>query len=187
MKSLCIIESNIKGYHHFKLRPHPAIGMIVEPETNNIYDPDAMIMKMPLLENIPVKYHEDITKESTNGDEQRVKDIAGRSIGRVPANVCKVFKILLEQRDVYSITCYSKDKPTISKKPHSCQSFRKKPRKKDIRGGGGVIPCNFVLRCFEVKYDKVYRLVRDTLKSLESEGTERLLPDKDLRELDSYM
>ena len=120
-----------------------------EPETNNIYDPEAMIIRKPLLQNILVKYHEDVTKESVNGHEQRVKNIAGKSIGRVSATVCKLFKTLLGNREVYSITCYGKDKATISTKLHSCQYFRKKPGKKGIRGGGGVIPSNFALRCSE--------------------------------------
>ena len=33
------VDWSVKGYHHFKIRPHPEVTMLVEPENDNRYDP----------------------------------------------------------------------------------------------------------------------------------------------------
>ena len=45
MKELMIVNSNIKGYYIFKIRPHPQIEMITEKEIGNTRDPHAMVIK----------------------------------------------------------------------------------------------------------------------------------------------
>ena len=51
-----------------------------------------MTVNMPVLENIQKLYHNDITRhEKGKQSVQRVKDIAGKTIRRVPANAGKTF------------------------------------------------------------------------------------------------
>ena len=48
------VDWSVKGYHHFKIRPHPEVTMLVEPENDNRYDPFAMKVVMPTLLHIPI-------------------------------------------------------------------------------------------------------------------------------------
>jgi len=140
--------------------------MTVEPEVDNRYDPYAMIIKMPDLLNIPSKYHEEVI--SCSG--QRVQDISGKTVGRVPANVCKLFRKLIEQKYALSITCFSLEKPSHSKSPDFAQSYQRKRGKHDRPGGGCVIPCKFEVECNERV--KVFAIINDALKDLK--GTEKI-------------
>lgn len=100
-------HSNIKGYHIFKLRPHPSVGMIVE-EVANSYDPNAMVAVMPRLNNIDPALYNEVCCEARKGMRaQMVRLNAGKIIGRVPANIGKIFRDLLKNADV--------------KKSHACQ------------------------------------------------------------------
>ena len=56
MKLLRLTNFYIKGYHHFKIRPTKEIEMVVEKELKNCHDPYAMVIKMPLLSNIPGRF-----------------------------------------------------------------------------------------------------------------------------------
>ena len=101
-----IVNSNIKGYHTFKIRPHPQIEMITEEEIGNPRDPHAVVIKMPSLNEISEKFHEGITKKKRGKEKQQtVKDIAGAVIGIVLANICKLFEKLITDGDVTSIAC----------------------------------------------------------------------------------
>ena len=76
-KIITIINSSIKGYHVFKVTPHPAIKMFVTKEKDNKYDPHAMLVVMPDKEKIDPAYHHHISKEGSSGKSpQRVVDIA---------------------------------------------------------------------------------------------------------------
>ena len=88
MKHITIINSNIKGYHIFKVKPHLKIEMLVERELDNKYDSQATIVKIPELNKINAGLHGEVTKEAKGKQpQQKVKDIAGKTVGRVPANV----------------------------------------------------------------------------------------------------
>ena len=50
MKTVTIAKSNIKGYHFFKVCPHPDIPMKVEMEEDNIHDSNAMAIKIPSID-----------------------------------------------------------------------------------------------------------------------------------------
>ena len=97
---------------------------------------------MPDLIQIDKQYL-DITVRPCKGkeSEQKVKDNAGKVIGRVPANICKILKELITSNQVKKITCMSTDNPNIRKVPPSQQSFRKNQHGFDWRDGGGIIPC----------------------------------------------
>ena len=73
------------------------------------------------------KQYLDITARPCKGKEpeQKGKDDAGKVLGRVPANICEIFKELITSNQVKKITCMSTDNQNISKVPPSQQSFRK--------------------------------------------------------------
>ena len=173
MEAVVIKESNIKGYHYFKRKPHAEIEMKVEKELNNIHDPDAYVVKMTKLKYIHPKYHKEVTRQAKGKDpQQTVSDIAGSIIGRVPANIGKIFHQLFDERKLQRITCRSTDKPTLSNIPPPQESFKRNPGKKDRRGGGGVIPCVYILHCWNSSYEQVHKFCMDSLGELEFQGTE---------------
>lgn len=90
-----IKNSSIKGYHIYKVQPHGEIELEVKVDQNNAYDPDAMAVWMPELEAVPERLRYTECKPAKNGKPcQKVNEIAGKMVGRVPANLGKVFKSL---------------------------------------------------------------------------------------------
>ena len=59
------------------------------PEPHNIYDRHAMLVMAPALEDIPQELRNMRTRDPPN--PQFVRDIAACPIGRVPANLSRVF------------------------------------------------------------------------------------------------
>ena len=97
-KMIVLRNSCIKGYHIFQIKPHREIKMLVQNEDGNKYDPFAMLIRMPELINIPIKLHNNITREAKSGKiVQTVKSIANKVVGRVPANLGKLFRDLQNQ------------------------------------------------------------------------------------------
>ena len=137
-------ESCIKGYHRFKIRPHKEIVMDVKIEIGNKLDHNAMIVKLPLLEDITPTLHKEITKEERGKEKehQTVESTAGKVVGRVPANLCKLFKGFCEKKII--IKCQATGDPTTSIHPPSKQSFKKYKHGKDREGGGDVVPCKYI-------------------------------------------
>ena len=107
MKIVKIENSHIKGYHIFRVRPHPEIIMLVTPEANNPKDETAMQITMPKLDEIPTAFHDVVTRPRPRKKEretdQHVRDIAGRMVGRVPANLCRIFRGFLRNGFVEKI------------------------------------------------------------------------------------
>ena len=157
MKEIKISNSSIKGYHVFKTRPHPEIPMFIERDFHNKYDPFALIVKMPVLESIPTRLHEVILRPAKGRENcQKVKDNAGKIVGRVPANVCKILTKLLQERKIEKIQCLAVGTPTLSKTTDPQRSFKRYPKaSKDREGGGAVIPCEYKLSCYESSYNSV--------------------------------
>ena len=92
---LIIKNSHIKGYHKYRIRPHEDILMLVKKEELNAYDPNAMVVIMPRLDEIPVALHNTMTKEAKGKQEaQYVRTIAGKTVGRLPANLGEVLRKL---------------------------------------------------------------------------------------------
>ena len=122
MKEIKIYNSNIKGYHIFKTRPHSDIPMITERDFNNKYDKFAMIVKMPTLENIPSSLQEAVLRPAKC---QKGKDNAGKVVGRVPANVCRIFAELIQTEKIKKIQCVAVGPPTLSKTVDHQRSFKR--------------------------------------------------------------
>lgn len=175
MRKVTVINSNIKGYHHFKIRPHGDIAMLVEKEANNHFDPSAMIIKIPQLCKIPTELHNVVTKPKRGKEhEQTVKSNAGKTVGRVPANVCKIFTTLLNNGLVREICCWSTGEPCLSRHPYSKQTFKSNRGGQDRQGGGAVIPCRFDLICYESSYEKVISHLLKEFQDNGFNGTERI-------------
>ena len=96
---------SIKGYHFFKIRAHESISMLVLPEEANARDPSAMKVMMP--EDVPAELLDKNTREGdSKHPQQKVRDIIEKKVGRVPANLCRVFRRLVEtEMLVDGITC----------------------------------------------------------------------------------
>ena len=78
------IEGAIKGYHHFRIRPHPDIGLLVQPENGNRFDSFAIKVMMPPLTEIPRNLHDIVTREQDrrHPTPQTDREIAGIHIHR---------------------------------------------------------------------------------------------------------
>ena len=86
---LILKNSAIKRYHIFKITPLKEMVMIVEREEENEFDPYAMVVKIPEIDYIPLEDRNKITREKE--PQQRVKDIAGKIVRRVPAILANYF------------------------------------------------------------------------------------------------
>ena len=75
-----MIDWSVKGYHHFKIRPHPDITMLLEREDGNRYDPFARKVMMPILDRIPRNLHGVVTRplNQMHHQSQTVFEIAGK-------------------------------------------------------------------------------------------------------------
>ncbi len=69
----------VKGYHVFHIRPPVHLALDVIPEPQNRYDPHAMGVFIPNNPNLLAP---------------EVQHLAGRQVGRVPANLCRCLSLL---------------------------------------------------------------------------------------------
>ncbi|XP_066268106.1 uncharacterized protein [Branchiostoma lanceolatum] len=124
----------IKGYHKFKRRPPMGLRMSVVPEPDNPYDPNALTVEMPGLEDLPAQVRNVVTdpKRGTT-----VKSLAGKCIGRLPGSLASVLSHMSSEIELEGMTCVAKGPP--------CPSFFPWPLMHQ-KGGGAVIPCELHVR-----------------------------------------
>lgn len=131
------------------------ISLNVQREENNRYDPNAMKVLMPPLDQIPERLHGDSTRPggARFPIAQTVARIAGRQVGRVPANLCKAFNLLL-QRDLLVgdiillvgdiIATYTGDVGPSTRPPMDQHFGRSNWHGRHDRPGGGVdLACTY--------------------------------------------
>ena len=124
--------------------------------------------------------HDSVTRPKKGPDpEQKVKDIAGKVIGRVPANLCRIFYEFIENNQIKKVTCWSIASPTISKIPPVGQKYKRNIKGYDQRGGGAVIKCIYKVYCFSSSYNEVREKLCELFQNVEYEGTETLEEIKD--------
>ena len=134
------IDSTIKGYHVFHVRPHVDIEMILVPEPRNRFDPNAFGVWMPNLSDIPGHLRDTETREG-----QTVRQIAGTQVGRVPANLCRVFRELLDQGLLANvIKCTYGGTVHVARRVPVHQSFQRQGIR-DRVGGGAELDCKYFL------------------------------------------
>ena len=61
------LEWSIKGYHIFRVRPHPDIELKVVPDPTNPYDFNAMKVMLPGLTETPAHLHTDLSVQRNEG------------------------------------------------------------------------------------------------------------------------
>ena len=73
------------------------------PEPNG-YE-GAMTVMAPSLSEIDPDLHDQVTREAKRGKpEQMMRHVAGKVIGRVPANICKILSNGLQSGEITKIT-----------------------------------------------------------------------------------
>ena len=146
-KEIAVLWS-IKGYHVFKIRPHSKIPLLVLPEDCNEFDKNAMKVVMP--EQVPDEMLEVVTREGdARRAPQKVKNILGRQVGRVSANLCRVFRGTLEKDMVlYTIMCHYGGHVGHSKFPHVHTAFKRARTRfsRDLGEGGAELKCAYLMR-----------------------------------------
>ena len=174
---ITITKSTISGLHMTKKGSHPSIALKVLPDpTRHVYDRNCMQVVCPALGNIHLDLHNEIVWprniKSKRFTDVLVKDVAGSKIGHVPANLCFLFKRLIDSKEVASISCFATgEKPRNNNLvPHN-QSFEKgRSGTKDRRGGGVVLDCKYVLHLAAGRRSAVVREVENFMET--NEGNE---------------
>jgi len=166
----------IKGYRVYKIKPHENIPMTVEHEPDDSHEPNAMVVKMPDATTIDSKYLNDITRESSDGN-QTVAEIAGKIVGHVPANLCRAFKKCIDLGLTKCIKCCYNGRVYRRVNVPYNQSFQRRSPGKDRQGGGVEIGCNYVITVKQEVFNQVLRILCTCLKE---EDYERVTFQTDL-------
>ena len=77
-------NSVVKGYHVYKIKPpmtDPATRLVIDREYSNPRDPNACLVWVPPLSDMPKEVHNIYTDMKTY---LKVSDIAGLPVGHVP-------------------------------------------------------------------------------------------------------
>ncbi|CAC5403287.1 unnamed protein product [Mytilus coruscus] len=152
---------SIKGYHHFKVKPHTEIPLNVEYEEGNRLDPFAMRVMMPGLDNIPHHLHDAFTRESSVDklyERLQVNSVkvSCRQVGKVPANLCRAFRIFKDRNLVTDIACCYHGTCGPITNSFSGQRYRhnfSNNRQRDIEGGGAELSCTYSLITCIAKFE----------------------------------
>ena len=100
-----LVKWAIKGYHVTQIRPHPAVTLKVMEEDDNPVDPMAMKVVMPNAHEIDEELLGEVTRLGDNRrPTQRVRDTVGCIVGRVPANLCRMFRIRYDHNIIIILT-----------------------------------------------------------------------------------
>ena len=163
-KEVAVLWS-IKGHHFFKVRPHEEIPLMVVPEEGNKFDEHAMMVMMP--KDVPEVMLDAVTRKGDIKQKtQRVKDILGKQVGRVPANLCGVFRDLIERNMLEgSITCYYGGQAGHSLNPRFQNAFKRARTRqgKDKPGGGAELKCSYFLQIKDICYDEAVKIFNSRL------------------------
>ena len=176
MSEIVVRNSTISGLHATKCSSNPEITLSVCPDTT-WKDSDAMKVIVPSLENLPLESHHLVTWPKNPArkrfKDQKIRDVAGKKIGNVPANLCAVFKDLLGRGVATRITARSTaEKPRASVRPPTQQSFQKRTLGLDRRGGGVVLDCRYIIHVTSSGRSTAIRRLEDIIEEIG--GDERL-------------
>ena len=99
-------QSTINGYHAHRKMPLAGtripLDCILEP--TNPYDSDAIKIMVPSINRIPAAYHLLLTKPPPR--PQRVSDVAGHVVGRVPLDASKIIAPRLRDGDIVRMNAF---------------------------------------------------------------------------------
>ena len=104
------VISVISGIHRTKVGSHREVKLIVKNDDSIPHiDPNCMIVKMLLMEQIPMQLHGRVSYPISRNPrdprqmDQFVTDVAGKKVGNVPPSICGLFRNLKRQRKVKDI------------------------------------------------------------------------------------
>ena len=118
------VDWSVKGYHVFQIRPPSGVNLIVSKESGNLYDPNAMTVTMPSLQDIPHQLHNMITRERRGSKaQQTVAGNASKMVGRVPTNLCRTFRLLIDTGLTQKITCQYSGSVGPTTNPHMAKKI----------------------------------------------------------------
>ena len=100
MVKIVIKNVAVKGYHEFKIRPPPTLDLPGTKEYGNRHDPNACLVWVPELVNIPERMW---SIDTDNKRGETVQTIAGLPIGRVPEGLSACFSELLSSSHVVGL------------------------------------------------------------------------------------
>ena len=109
--SQIIVSSVVTGIHRTKVGAHRDIPLLMEND-NTIpdIDPNCIVVRFPEIQQIPERLHKAITypknPEHKRYEDQLVEDVAGRKVGNVPANICRLFRDLKRDGRVERLQWY---------------------------------------------------------------------------------
>ena len=89
--SVKIINSTVKEYHAYHIRPTKSFKMQVEKEQDDEFDQYTMVAKIPEANQMSNDILQEISRPAKKNtlNNVLVKGIAGKLVGRVPANLAK--------------------------------------------------------------------------------------------------
>ena len=123
-KSVVDITWFITGYHVFKFRPDKNEELNLYKEKKNPVDPWAIMVR---------------TK-------------SGKNVGRVPANLCRLLRLLKDVKKADNFKCRFTN-TVFRVKNHTKQFKRNIPF--DIAGGGAVLSCQYSFTCLKRDLDDI--------------------------------
>lgn len=162
------VDWSIKEYVHFKIRPSLSIPMFLEYEVNNPKDTNAILVKMPPISSIDRSKHNVTTREKKGSrPAQYVHEIAGKTVGRVPANLCRALRKISDQNHLSKpIIVEYKGELNPSSQPPKYQRFKRSSNGgKDRAGGGMDLKCCYVLNIKNGSLEKCINVFKECLST----------------------
>ncbi len=137
------IAWSIKGYHVNRLKPPPEVTLDLQREPQNRFDPHAVIVKIPRLHDMP--QHVQGLQCHTRAGIRPLREMAGRTVGHVPANLCRVFAILQDRGLLLEpITANTVARAQQTVHPPVWARFRRGAAGgRDRAGGGAEVSCTY--------------------------------------------
>ena len=127
------VNWTVTGYHRFTIKPSENEYLRFQREKDKVYDPYAILVKL--------------------------KD--GRTIGRVPANLCRLLIKLKEHKIINGLKCQYTGICTRSTTPHFSQRFQKGESVIDKNGGGVILSANYEIIYADEKYEHFKSMVKE--------------------------
>ncbi len=155
------ITWSIKGYHAYRIKPTGDIKLTVVPDPHNRFDPHAMAVRVPQVEQIPQHLRNRLW--DSRAGQQPVQELAGAMVGHVPANLCTVFHRLQEMGMVRGhITARAVGRARQTQNPPPWARFQRGVRR-DNAGGGAEIPCVYKITVARVHLRQAMRVFEEHL------------------------
>ncbi len=159
------IKWSIKGYHVFRIVPHRDISLKLVLEENNAYDPSAIAVYMPEMNQIPEHLLDIITHEANQRfpAPQSARSTASLQVGRVPANLCQALRQLSENgyAELDGMMCQALGEPEISR--HQPRHYHHYHHGHDREGGGAELPCYYFIELAGSHFRDAMRIFEECL------------------------